>query len=110
LKEVILMESALVQATLDVAKVKQVIILSQQSGISEQQQGVSRLFLCVSAGGGELWVKNDCHSARHRQTMKVKTVFVDSSKSIVKSPSGTFGGEVGREEELRRRPESSLVC
>jgi hypothetical protein len=41
--------------------------------------------------------------------MKVKTVFVGSSKSIVESPSGIFGGEVEKEEELRRRPESSLV-
>jgi hypothetical protein len=94
-KVVSLMESAPDQATLDAAKVKQVIILSQQLGISEQKQGVSRLFLCVSAGGGELWVKNDCHSAKHRQTRKVKTVFVGSSRSIVESPSGTFGGEVG---------------
>jgi hypothetical protein len=52
------MESTPDQATPDAAEVKQVSILSQQWGISRRQQGVSKLFLCVSAGGGELWVKN----------------------------------------------------
>lgn len=70
------MESARGLATLDGAKVEQVTVLSQQLGISEQQQGVSRLFLCVSAVAAELWVKNGCHFAKHRQTTKVKTVFV----------------------------------
>lgn len=70
--------SARALATLGGAKVEQVVVLSQQLGISEQQQGVSILFLCVSAVAAELLVNNDCRFAKHRQMRKVKTVCVSS--------------------------------